>query len=120
MGYSVHISIYNACIEGGGGIDTHYKPLEAQPFLRSCQLIKKLRYKSPPLNPILSHINPTHNFTSYFFSLISLYLHLNLPSVTIPQDVKQNFRMYFSIPRVHYLTHQVLLDLITLRISLEG
>jgi len=31
--------------------------------------VKYCLYRSPPLDPILSHLNPVHTFTFYFFKI---------------------------------------------------
>jgi hypothetical protein len=75
-------------------------------------------HKSPPLVPILSHINPIHSIPSYLRSVLKLstHLRLGLPSGLFPFGFPTNilYAFLFSPIRTTCPAHLVILDLIVL------
>jgi hypothetical protein len=74
-------------------------------------------HKSPPLVPILSHINPIHTIPSYLSNLIlSTHLRQGLPSGLLPSGFSTNilYAIVFSPIRATWPTHLILLDFIVL------
>jgi hypothetical protein len=91
----------------------------AEPFLRSCKVCSHLRipsilwnpkvhyrvHKSPPLVPILSHIDPAHTIPSYL-SKILLYLSILLHSRILHAQYIQSL-MQLKILFILILTRHV-------------
>jgi hypothetical protein len=75
-------------------------------------------HNSPPLAPILSHINPVHTTPSYLRSILilSTHLHLGLPSGLFPSHfpTKLLYAFFFSLLYTTCPAHNILLDLIIL------
>jgi hypothetical protein len=78
-------------------------------------------HKSPPLVPILSHINPLHTTPSHPISLRSTliqstHLHLGLSSGLFPSDFPTNilYAVLFAYVRATRPAHLIFLDLIIL------
>jgi len=110
-------------------------PLELTPWSRVIfdklivtQLVSKFPafyvYKSPPLVPILSHMNPVHILPPYFPKIHSNIFHLllGLPNGLLPSGFPTNilraFLIYFM--RAAGLAHIILHDKITQIISGEA
>jgi hypothetical protein len=71
-------------------------------------------HKSPPLVPILNHINPIHSIPSIL--ILSTYLRLGLPRDLFPSGLPTNilYAVLFSPIRFTCPAHLILLDLIIL------
>jgi hypothetical protein len=98
-------------------------PKELPSILRNPKL-QYLVHKSPPLFPILSHINPIHSIPSYllFILILSAHVRLGLPSGPFPSRFHTNilYAFLFSPIRAQCPAHFILLDLITLITLGEG
>jgi hypothetical protein len=101
-------------------------PWKADRFAASQEIFHILWYpkvhhrihKCPPYVPILSHLNPIHNPTSYFLKtilILSSHLHLGLPSGLFPSGFPTQ-TLYTTLPSPNRATcpaHFILLDFIT-------
>jgi hypothetical protein len=75
-------------------------------------------HKSPPLVPILSHINPIHTIPSYLRSILVLFTHLllGLPSGLVPSGFLTYILYAFLLSHIRatFPSHLTLLELIIL------